>query len=132
MGKLPPHLEMLLNGDSLTNEQMKALQKDAAKRASADAAAEAARVRAEAEKAAAAAKKEEDDSKPTVWGYLFGSPRAEGKKKKKKKKKQENPTRDQDQDEHFEEHQHDEEDPNMPAEVGIKVEDVKAAHPQLA
>jgi uncharacterized membrane protein YkoI len=62
VGKLPPHLEMLLNGDSLTNEQMKALEKDAAKRASADAAAEAARVRAEAEKAAAAAKKEEDDA----------------------------------------------------------------------
>ena len=60
VGKLPPHLEMLLNGDSLTNEQMKALEKDAAKRASADAAAEAARVRAEAEKAAAAAKEEDD------------------------------------------------------------------------
>jgi hypothetical protein len=42
VGKLPPHLELLLNGDSLTNEQMKALEKDAAKRASADAAAEAA------------------------------------------------------------------------------------------
>ena len=62
VGKLPPHLELLLNGDSLTNEQMKALEKDAAKRASADAAAEAARARAEAEKAAAAAKKEEDDA----------------------------------------------------------------------
>jgi hypothetical protein len=61
VGKLPPHLELLLNGDSLTNEQMKALEKDAAKRASADAAAEAARARAEAEKAAAA-KKEEDDA----------------------------------------------------------------------
>ena len=62
VGKLPPHLEILLNGDSLTNEQMKALEKDAAKRASAEAAAEAARARAEAEKAAAAAKKDEEDA----------------------------------------------------------------------
>lgn len=59
VGKLPPHLEILLNGDSLTNEQIKLLEKDKAKRESEEKAAEAARQKAEEEKAVA--KKEEDE-----------------------------------------------------------------------
>jgi len=52
VGKLPPRLEILLNGDSLTNEEIKKLEREAGERDAAETEAEKARRKAEEEEAA--------------------------------------------------------------------------------
>ena len=58
VGKLPPHLDILLNGDSLTNEEVKAREREQKEREAADKKAEEARLRAESEAAAQRAEEE--------------------------------------------------------------------------
>ena len=58
VGKLPPHLDILLNGDSLTNEEVKAREREQKEREAADKKAEEARVRAESDAAAQRAEEE--------------------------------------------------------------------------
>ena len=58
VGKLPPHLDILLNGDSLTNEEIKAKEREQKERELADRKAEEARVHAEREAAAKQAEEE--------------------------------------------------------------------------
>ena len=52
VGKLPPHLDILLNGDTLTNEEIKQREKEQREREEAEAKAEEERKRAEEEEAA--------------------------------------------------------------------------------
>ena len=47
VGKLPPHLDILLNGDSLTNEEIKQKQKEQEEREAAERKAEEERKKAE-------------------------------------------------------------------------------------
>lgn len=59
VGKLPPHLDILLNGETLTNEEIKAMEKEQREREEADAKAEEERKRAEEEEAARLKQEEE-------------------------------------------------------------------------